>query len=82
MSEKNKNQHQTIPQAVLDEFKDLSDGYKGFVEYIETKNGIDIYGYHFEEEVTIGLPEIYGYKDGQIVFFDHNGDYLGILSEI
>lgn len=49
---KNKNQH-PVPQAILDEFKYLSDGYKGFVEYIETKNGIDIYGYHFEEEVTI-----------------------------
>ncbi len=46
------------------------------------KNGIDIYGYHFEEEVTIGLPEIYGYKDGQVIIFDHNGDYLGVLSEI
>ena len=81
MSKKSKNQH-SIPQAILDEFKDLSDGYKGFVEYIETKNGIDIYGYHFEEEVTIGFPEIYGYKDGQIIIFDHNGDYLGILSGI
>lgn len=81
MSKKSNKQH-PIPQAVLDKFKYLSDGYKGFVEYIETKNGIDIYGYHFEEEVTIGFPRIYGYKDGQIVFFDHNGDYLGILSEI
>lgn len=46
------------------------------------KNGIDIYGYHFEEEVTIGFPRIYGYKDGQVIIFDHNGDYLGVLSEI
>ena len=81
MSKKSNKQH-PIPQAILDKFKYLSDGYKGFVEYIETKNGIDIYGYHFEEEVTIGFPRIYGYKDGQIVFFDHNGDYLGVLSEI
>lgn len=81
MGKKSNKQH-PIPQAILDRFKYLSDGYKGFVEYIETKNGIDIYGYHFEEEVTIGFPRIYGYKDGQIAFFDHNGDYLGILSGI
>ena len=77
MSEKNNKQH-PVPQAILDEFKYLSDGYKGFVEYIETKNGIDIYGYHFEEDVTIGLPEIYGYKDGQIIIFDPDGSF-GIL---
>lgn len=81
MGKKSNKQH-PIPQAILDRFKYLSDGYKGFVEYIETKNGIDIYGYHFEEEVTIGFPRIYGYKDGQIAFFDHNGDYLGMLSGI
>lgn len=80
MSKKSNKQH-PIPQAILDRFKYLSDGYKGFVEYIETKNGIDIYGYHFEEEVTIGLPEIYGYKDGQIIIFDFDGSF-GILSEI
>ncbi len=80
MSKKSNKQH-PIPQAILDRFKYLSDGYKGFVEYIETKNGIDIYGYHFEEEVTIWLPEIYGYKDGQIIIFDFDGSF-GILSEI
>lgn len=66
MNKKSKNQH-PIPQAVLDEFKYLSDVYEGEVEFMGRYKGFDAYCYSFHGEAPeIGYPEIVLYNKGDI----------------
>ena len=66
MNKKSKNQH-PIPQAVLDEFKYLSDEYEGEVEFMGRYKGSDAYCYSFHGEAPeIGYPEIVLYNKGDI----------------
>ena len=81
MSEKNKKQH-LIPQAVLDEFKYLSDEYEGKVEFMGRYKGSDVYCYSFHGEAPeIGYPEIVLYNKGDI--FSLTGfDGLSVIGDL
>ena len=81
MSKKNKKQH-PIPQAVLDEFKYLSDEYEGEVEFMGRYKGFDAYCYSFYGEAPeIGYPEIVLYNKGDI--FSLTGfDGLSVIRDL
>lgn len=81
MNKKSKNQH-PIPQAVLDEFKYLSDVYEGEVEFMGRYKGFDAYCYSFHGEAPeIGYPEIVLYNKGDI--FSLTGfDGLSVIQDL
>lgn len=55
------------PQAVKDAAKFLTDMYATKYYHIGPYNGYEVYTLLFLEEVFIGYPEIYLYKEGEDV---------------
>ena len=55
------------PQAVIDATKALTVEYASKFYHIGHYNGYEIYTLRFLEEIIIGLPEIYLYKEGEDV---------------
>lgn len=55
------------PQAVKEAAKFLTDSFATKYYHIGPYKGYEVYTLHFLEEVFIGYPEIYLYKEGEDV---------------
>lgn len=55
-----------IPQIVKDAASDLIEMFGDNFDYLGKYEGADVYMYHFSEEVTVGGPFVYLYKDGAV----------------
>jgi hypothetical protein len=69
------------PQAVKDAAKFLTDGYATKYSHLGQYNGYEVYTLRFLEEVCIGLPEIYLYKEGEDVITLQGYEVFDIMDE-
>lgn len=69
------------PQAVKDAAKFLTDSYKTQYSHLGQYNGYEVYTLRFLEEVIIGLPEVYLYKEGEEVITVFGENAFEIIDE-
>ena len=55
------------PQAIKDAAKFLTDDFATKYNHLGQYNGYEVYTLQFLEEVCLGFPEIYLYKEGEEV---------------
>ena len=55
-----------IPQSVQKAARERMSLTGGRIVLLTVINGADIYALSYDEEMTIGLPEYYVYKDGKV----------------
>ena len=67
------------PQAVKDAAKFLTDMYLTSYYHVGEYNGYEVYTLRFKEEVCIGLPEVYLYKEGEEVIIIGGHESFAIL---
>ena len=56
------------PQAVKDEAKEMTDEFKSRIVHLGPYNGYEAFVLEILEDVEIGFPEVYLYKEGEPVF--------------
>ena len=69
------------PQAVKDAAKYLTDSYATKYNHLGQYNGYEVYTLRFLEEVCIGLPEIYLYKEDEEVICLQGSEVFEIMDE-
>ena len=69
------------PQAVKDAAKSLTDRFATKYSHLGQYNGYEVYTLCFLEVVSIGLPEIYLYKEGEEVITLNGYEVFDIMHE-
>lgn len=69
------------PQAVKDAAKSLTDEYATKYNHLGQYNGYEVFTLRFLEEVFIGFPEIYLYKEGEEVITLCGHEVFDIMDE-
>lgn len=54
-----------IPEQVKNEAREMINQYGGHLEYLGDDNGQEAWLLHFPDDVCIGFPFLYLYKDGE-----------------
>lgn len=62
-----KSQKKEIPEAIKEAFAFESANFKGKIERLGVKHGVEWFHYELAEPLEIGLPVIYGLDKGEII---------------
>lgn len=70
-----------VPQAVKDAARYLTNAYIATFVYLGSYKDYEAYTLGFLEPVFIGLPEVYLYKEGEIVVTVYDSRAFDIIKE-